>query len=165
MIYAVLFACALTAGWAAAWKSGGAAERETMCLLTLIWVGSGISNWATGLAAPTLFYAALDIFAVGWLLYHQRRNWQWIPAGLFASMMLTHFVFWSGTNGGLIIEASRPYQDILAVLAYAQIVSVGWACHERARERAGQPSRLGGWALATGWVFVRRLGNGNHARS
>jgi hypothetical protein len=136
-----------------------------MCLLTVIWAGTMLSNIATGSVAPVLFYALLDTFAVFWLLVHQRRNWQWMPMGLFAAMWLTHFVFWSGTKGGLIIFEGRPYQDILAILSYVQIACTGWAAHERARERAGGLSRLGRWALSTHWVPVRRMGHKRHAGS
>ena len=134
-----------------------------MCLLTVTWAGTVISNIATGSEAPVLFYAMLDIFAIVWLLFHQRRNWQWMPAGLFASMLLTHFVFWSGTSGGMILFEARPYQDILAVLGYAQVACVGWASHERARQRAMGPSRLGRWGLSADWVPVRRMGHKRHA--
>lgn len=163
MIYAALFACALAIGWFLAWRKGGSAEMRTMCILTCVWIGTVVANCATQSPAPVLFYALLDVFAIGWLLSHQQRNWQWMPAGLFAAMLLTHFVFWSGTSGGLIIYESRPYQDILAILGYAQIFCVGWASHERARERLGEPSRMGRWGLSVNWVPVRRMGHKHHA--
>lgn len=165
MIYAALFACALGAGWAAAIGWGYRSERETMCLLTLIWAGTVGSNAATGDPSPVVFYAALDIAGLVWLYAHQRRNWQWIPAGLFAAMMLTHFVFWSGTGAGVILQEGRPYQDILAVLAYMQIACVGLVSHERARQRRKQHPFMGDWVFATGGVLRFRRSHKNHARA
>lgn len=165
MIYAALFACALGAGWAAAIGWGKRSERETMCLLTLIWFGTVAANWATGAPSPVVFYAALDIAGIVWLYAHQRRNWQWIPAGLFACMMLTHFVYWSGTGAGVIIHEGRPYQDILAILAYMQILSVGLVSYERARIGRRDGSFVDHWAFATGGVLRFRLSHKHHARS
>lgn len=164
MIYLAMFACAIALGWAIAFGRGGAAERETMCLLTCVWAGTILANIATQSAAPVPFYAALDIAAVGWLYMHQRRNWQWITAGLFASMLLTHLLFWSGSSAGLTPYEGRPYQDILALLGYMQILVTGWASYERGRQRAGKHTVMGRWLLATDWV--PRLGHRHrdHAR-
>lgn len=163
MIYAAFFACALVAGWAAAIGWGKRSERETMCLLTLIWLGTVASNAATGDPSPVVFYAALDISGIIWLYAHQRRNWQWIPAGLFAAMMLTHFIYWSGTGAGVILHEGRPYQDVLAALAYAQVLTVGVISYERARQRHGHNSLMAHWAFATGGVLRFRFAHKNHA--
>ena len=152
MIYLAVFACAISLGWLAAWRMGGAAERETMCLLTCVWAGTIVANAVTHSPAPVPFYAALDAMAVVWLFMHQLRNWQWITAGLFAAMLLTHFLFWSGSSAGLIIYEGRPYQDILAGLGYLQIFITGWASYERGRQRIGKSSLVGHWLLASDWV-------------
>lgn len=164
MIYAALFGAAMAAGWAASIYRGGRAERETMCLLTMVWVGTIIANVATGSPAPYIFYAVLDMFGVAWFLIHQRKNWQWIPCGLFAGMMMTHTLFWTHSAGGGTEYLHRSYQDILALLGYLQIATVGWAIHERVQSRAGRTSGFGSWGLSSDWVLSLRLGNKNHAR-
>lgn len=163
MIYAATFAIAMLTGWAVAIHWGGRAERETMCLLSLVWLGTVAANIATGDPSPVVFYAALDIAGIIWLAAHQRRNWQWIPAGLFAVMMLTHFIYWSGTGAGVIINHGRPYQDILAALAYLQIFVVGGMSYERARQRAGAYTIMADWAFSTDWVLRFRLAHKNNA--
>jgi hypothetical protein len=165
MIYLALFACAVALGWRASFKWGGSAERETMCLLTCIWLATIAANLVTGSVAPVEFYGPLDLFGLIWLAAHQRRNWQWIPAGLFAVMLLTHVIFWSGTHSGQIVYAGRPYQDFLAFFAYLQVGSVAWASHERVRAARGRVSRMGLWALADNWLFVRRRHRGPYAET
>jgi len=163
MIYAAFFVVAVFLGWLASYKWGGTAERETMCILTCIWVGTIIANIATHSPAPVEFYAVLDLSGIVWLWRHQRRNWQWVPAALFGSMLFTHLMFYSGTHSGEIIYSGRPYQDILAGLAYLQIASTGWASYERSRAKSGGASRSGHWALASNWLPRQRNHNRHHA--
>lgn len=165
MIFAAMFAVAIVAGWGASLYWGGRSERETMCLLTCVWLGTLAANIATGDPAPVIFYAALDVAGIIWLAAHQRRNWQWIPAGIFAVMMLVHFIYWSGTGSGLLLHQARPYQDILAVLAYLQIFFVGAMGYERTRKRDGAYTLMGDWAFATDWVLRFRLSDKSHARA
>jgi hypothetical protein len=136
-----------------------------MCLLTCIWAGTIGANLMTGSVAPIEFYAPLDLFGLIWLWRHQRRNWQWIPAGLYAAMLLTHVIFWSGTHTGSLVYAGRPYQDFLAIFAYLQIGSAAWASHERVRSAGGRLSRMGLWALADDWLLVQRRRHGAHAEA
>jgi hypothetical protein len=163
MIYAVFFACAIIAGWAFSFMKGGATERNTMCLLSMVWIATIIANGATGSPAPFIYYFVIDAFAIAWLWRHQRKNWQWMPAGLFATMILTHAIFALGTRSGFIPFQGRPYQDILAILGYLQIFSVGWASHERSLARTGRASRLGAWGRADGWVLRERVHHKPHA--
>jgi len=163
MIYAVIFGCAVTAGWVLAVKLGGAAERETMCLLTCMWVATIVANMASGEPAPYGWYSLIDTGGITWLFAHQRRNWQWIPAGIFAVMLLTHFVFWTATQAGDIAYRGRPYQDILAVLGYLQILSVGFASYERQRARAGRLSWLGHRLMASDLLPRWRQNHTHHA--
>jgi hypothetical protein len=156
MVYLTLFACAIAAGWIASIKMGGTAERETMCLLTCIWLGTVVANQVTHSPAPIPIYFALDVCAVGWLWFHRRRNWQWLPTGLFAAMILTHFIFWSGTESGVLVYQGRPYQDVLAILGYLQILSTGIASLERARARRGRLPVVGHWVLSSDWLPRQR---------
>jgi hypothetical protein len=151
-------------GWIAALKWGREAEKGTMSLLTLVWLLTISINLATQSAAPVEMYAALDAAAVVWFWRHQRNNWQWIPAGLATAMLLTHFLFWTGTHSGSITYSGRPYQDILAVLAYLQVAATGWASYERARARHRRWFvRMGHWALATNWLPRRGRHHALHA--
>lgn len=164
MIYVLAFACAVALGWLASYRLGGTAERETMCLLTCIWTGTLIASMITQSNAPVEFFAPLDFFALGWLFLHQRRNWQWIPAGLFAAMMLVHFMQWGGISAGLLNTTGRPYKDFISFLAYMQIASVGWASYERWRHRNKLDPVMGHWFLAGNWVLHRRRHSRNNAR-
>ena len=165
MIYAVLFACAIALGWLSSYRMGGSAERETMCLLTCAWVATIIANNITGSLTPVEFYAPIDLLAIFWLLVHQRRNWQWIPAGLFATMLMVHGMQWSGSHIGVLDGSGRPYQDILAGLAYMQVFSVGLASYERARARNQRTGFVGRWLLAGNWVPFGSYSHRNNARS
>lgn len=156
MMYAALFGFALAAGWAASIHSGGRAESETMCLLSMVWGGTLVANLVTGSPSPFVYYAFLDVAAVIWLLVHQRKNWQWIPGLIFAGMMMMHTVFWFNSTGGLSAYP-RLYQDILAGLGYLQIMSVGWAIYERIQRRSGKVSGFGHWGLSDNWVFLLNL--------
>lgn len=155
MIWAVMFACAISFGWAFAWFLGGKTERETMLLLTATWLGTLLANLATGFNSPFYFYACLDVAAVYWLYQHQRENWQWVVAGLFSAMLLSHIIFWSSA-GGLFNVSPRSYQDTLAVLGYLQIISVVLASGQKWRARRGAIGNIGRWALSNHWVLVRR---------
>ena len=153
MLYLILFACAIALGWALAVRLGGTAERETMCLLSCVWLATIAANLITQDPAPYKIYAILDFAALFWLFLHQRRNWQWLISGLFACMMLTHVMQWAGAATGVFSVSGRPYQDFLAVFGYLQIVSVGWASYERDRLRRNKPVHMGGWVVSGDWVL------------
>ena len=168
MIYAFAFSLAIMAGWVVSarhvkepgWRSAisvirrGNAELRTMCILTAVWVGTITVNLWTSAPYPIAYYVSFDIAAVAWLLWNQTKNWQWIPTALFAVMLLTHLMFIIGVSFQLIPNQSRPSQDILAVLGYLQILSVGTMAMQR-RSNAGSFVR---WGFRTDWVLVRRLG-------
>lgn len=163
MALTLLFMTVLALGAAAAWKWGGRTERETMCLLGCVWIGTHAATLTFSPYTPFLYYFALDVFALVWLWQHQRRNWQWLPAGLFTAMLLTHLIYFSGTSSGVLIATHRPYMDILTAFAYLQIAAVGWASWERRNARHGQRSALGNWAFATDWLPRGRLDHKGHA--
>ncbi len=165
MLWAVPFAVALCAGFYYAMEKGGGAERCTIGILLAVWVGTVATNFYTGLAAPYMAYAALDVAALALLYDQQRRNWQWIPAALFTAMLLTHLLYW-GVSTVAVAPSAFAYQSIIAVLAYAQIASVIWASHERSRVREGRNlGKLGHWALADTWLFVRAPHHSANAES
>jgi hypothetical protein len=154
--FAFAFAAFLGLGWLASIKWGGYTERATMCLLTCVWVGVVLSQWATGTSTPYMFYATLDLAGIVWLWQHQRRNWQWIPGGIFAIMLMCHLVYW-----GSVGASARPYLDIIALLAYAQVFSVMLASKARRDVRNGKGNLLADWALATDWLPRGRV---NHQK-
>lgn len=155
MIWAAFFGCALAGGWFVAYVAHGGAEARTMCILTATWIGTLAANQIAGEMTPVLYYVVIDCIAIGWLFWNQTRNWQWIPAALFTTMLLTHFIFITGISTGAIADTSRPYQDILAVLGYLQIGSVLTAGMQRFRHDGGVLHR---WAAGTDWVLRRRMG-------
>lgn len=154
MIWAVLFATALGIGWGAAYRFGGRAEQDTIFVLTFVWLGTVGANLATDFSSPYYFYAPLDVAAIYWLYKIQEKNWQWIVAGLFTVMLLTHILFWSSV-GGLFDVSPRAYQDTLAVSGYLQILSVVLASGQRWRAGRGTVGNIGRWALANNWVPLR----------
>lgn len=154
-----LFVCALVLGGVASYRWGGTAERETMCLLVCIWLATHASTLALSPFTPVLIYFSIDVGALYWLWRHQRRNWQWIPAALFTAMLLTHFIYFSGTSAGLLSATHRPYMDVLTALAYLQIASVGWASWERRNVRSGHGGVVGSWAVAADWLPRRYFGD------
>lgn len=163
MFWLELFACAVIVAWSFAISLGGTAERETMCMLTMMWLATIVANIVTREPAPYLWYSFIDIGGVVWLWQHQRRNWQWIPAGLFACMLLTHLVFWLGTKTGSIAYQGRPYQDFLAIFAYLQLAAAGYASYERAR-LGKRFSWLGSRLMASDLLPRGSLHHAHHAR-
>lgn len=163
MIYLAFFALAVALGWGATLAWGGRTERESMCLLTCVWLATVAANISTGYSSPYIMYALIDGFAMAFLYRHQRRNWQWLLQGLFTGMMTVHLVYLTGTSSGMIAENGRPYQDFLAVLAYAQLFALGWASWQRKEQRHGRLAALGRWALDTDWVPSGSLVHRRHA--
>lgn len=163
MIYAAMFAAALCFGWFAAFRWGGRAERESVCLLSCVWLATVLSNLMSGYASPAIVYAMIDGYAMWFLYYHQRRNWQWLLQGLFTVMMTVHLVHLVGVEVGLSVSSGRPYQDFLAFLGYAQIASLSWASWQRRSVRDGRGNHLAVWAFGNDWVPSRSVVNRSHA--
>jgi hypothetical protein len=156
--YAFMFATALGLGWAASIHWGGYTERATMCLLSCIWLGVVIAQWATNSNAPFMFFATLDMAGIIWLWQHQRRNWQWIPASIFVIMLACHVAYWAGAG----IE-TRLYLDTVALLAYLQIGSVMWASKARRNVDVGEGGVVYRWAVADSWLPRRVLDRSRNA--
>jgi len=167
VIYAVFFGLAILGGWVISarhvesnsWRAAmtvlrhGNSELRTMCILTAVWIATVFINWWTGDPYPISYYIGFDVAAIVWLLWNQTKDWQWIIAALFTAMLLTHLTFIVGVSLHLLPEHHRPAQDILAVLGYAQIFSVG----TMALQRRSHVGAAGGWGFGTDWVLVRRL--------
>ena len=162
--YAFAYFIALLVGAYVAGTKGGRAEQQTMCLIICVWLGTLYVNHVTGSFAPYISYAIIDIGVLLVLWDRQLRNWQWLPAGLFTAMLLTHLTFWTLGMTGVMADGARPYQDVLAVLSYLTILSVGWASWERARDRGGgNIGGLGRWALSTDWLPLGARNHHGHA--
>jgi hypothetical protein len=160
--YLITFAMALLVSAVVAAIYGDRAERETVFLLVCVWLGTVAINWATRSYTSAGMYAAIDAFALAFLLFWGRQNWQWITAALFTMMVMTHLVFFSLTEAGLAPLSPRPYQDFIALLGYLQMLTVGVVCYERVRPY-GWFSFLGPWAFSDSHIFVRYVGYKNHA--
>lgn len=162
MIWALVFAFVLSIGAAVSYYVRGRAERETICLLVVIWASTVLVNFVTDFNSPYYFYACLDVMGVYWLYQHQRANWQWTVAGLFAIMLFVHIIYWFGITSSSPVFSPRGYQDILAILGYFQIATVVLASVQKWRARRGNVGAVARWALADSLVLIRRLGRGNN---
>lgn len=175
--YAIFFFCFIVAGWLMAarhvnelgWGSAasvlktGNAELRTMCILTAVWVGTLGTQWWTGEVAPTRHFILLDVGAVGWLVAKQTKNWQWVPASLFALMTVAHGVHSWGTYLGIFPEQKFLYLSILAISGILQILYVVRISMQRRRN--GRNTQQSGWAFSTNWVLSRRLWRQEDARA
>lgn len=167
MIYAVPFGIALLIGGIASHRWGGATERHTMLLLSIVWMGTLFTNFFLGIpsAYAPLIYAVMDILALRWLFRYQSENWQWIVAALFTVMLLSHAVYVSGITLGAVSYQGRFYQHILAIAGYLQIVSVGFAIWERQSDARTVFTR---WYFGDDWVsggsVLRRAKNESSKR-